>query len=116
MATTRRKYTRRATTKKAAVKKAAPKVAAPALAGAKITLGPLPLRSNEQLTITAEGLPRNAQARVTITPEGTQSGDRMLKTDPFGQLQTHIVPRAGAHSVVVEMESGTIKRDFDVAE
>lgn len=90
----------------------APEPAAPS-ADARIEIGPRPLRANEQLTITIGGLEPGDRARFRVDP-GVPA--RMVKVDPFGQLQAVFVPQAGSHRITVEMVGRTIQRDFDVAE
>lgn len=90
----------------------APKPVAPS-ADAQIEIGPRPLRANEQLTITVSGLEPQKQARLRVEPEVSA---RMVKVDPFGQVQVVLVPRAGSHRLTIEMMGRTIQRDFDVAE
>lgn len=90
----------------------APKATA-SRADARVEIGPQPLRANEQLTITVGGLAPNEQARLRVDPEVSA---RMVKVDPFGEVQVIFVPRAGRHQLTIEMLGGTIQRDFDVAE
>jgi hypothetical protein len=91
---------------------------APFLASAKkggLEIGPDPLVAHQEITITATGLPPMALVRISISPEGTRTGVRELRSDPFGQAQTAIIPVAGPHHVSVECGGVKVARDFDVA-
>jgi hypothetical protein len=92
---------------------------APFLATAKkgaVEIGPDPLVAHQEITITATGLPPLSTVRFLIDPEGTRTRIPELRTDPFGQAQTAIIPVAGPHRVTIEWKGGKVTRDFDVAE